>query len=176
MPPERLSLLIGMVVIVVPLVLILRFGLVQQAKRSRAALLEKGGQLGILIAETDKSLTQGLRSAYPEYRSGSTAQIVPWRFLLSWNADGVQFWEIIGRPSKPLVELRWNQISLSVARVRLEKSMRITLDMQLSGGPIHVQMALRHDRRGMPYYSIDELTTLVVQLDAVANRTAEPAD
>lgn len=173
MLPERLSLFIGILAVGAPLVLLLRLGMSQQAKRSRAALLARGGQLGVLIAETNKSLTQGLRSAFPEYRSGSTAQLVPWRFLLSWNHDGVQFWEVIGRPSKPLVELGWNQISLSVTRVRLEKSMRVTLDMQLSDGPIHVQMALRHDRRGLPYYSIDETNTLVDELDAVAARAAE---
>ncbi|SKA95592.1 hypothetical protein SAMN06295879_2036 [Agreia bicolorata] len=173
---RKASPIIGLFLICFLLVVLVRLGMAGQAKRARGRMLEQGGHAGVLIAEADKSLTQGLRSAYPELRSGSTREIVPWRFLLTWNEAGIQFWTIVGKPSELLAELPWEQMSLSVSRIHLERSTRIALDIQLLDGPIHIQMALRHDRRGLPYYSIDELTTLVAELEAVANRTAEPAD
>lgn len=157
----------ALLAIMILLVVLLRFGLAGQAKRSRVSLLESGTHLGVLIAETDISTTHGLRSAFPELRNGSAAEIVPWRFLVSWNGRGIQFWSI-GKSPELLATLPWGQISLAVSRIRLGRSVRVALDIQLSTGPIHLQPVLRHESRGLPYYSIEELNRLLVELRALS--------
>lgn len=150
--------------VVILLGLALTHGVAWRDERVRRSLEAQPEIMGAVLVETDISTSQGLRSAYPGRFQTTSSEIVPSWSVLTWSPEGISLWHTIYR-DKPIFELPWTAVSLGISRLLVGRSVRPALDVQLDGGPIHLQLAVRQvDGLRLRFDTIEQVQAMIARM------------